>query len=127
MAGISGEQRLRTQLYLQSSRVARDSKVVKSQAILNLKIVQPDDFNCWKMTLCKSDKFTITRSIVLFLLDFSHANSNYRRFQEKCKNEVPHHMQNDTEDLNNVNDSDYADNWNQNIKMKLWQSWKGNF
>ena len=44
---------------------------------------------------------------------------NYRCLQEKCKTENPHSLQNDTEDLNNINDSDCADNWNRNIEMKL--------
>jgi len=33
-----------------------------------------------------------------------------RRLKEKCKTENPHHLQNDTEDLNNINDTDFADN-----------------
>ena len=41
---------------------------------------------------------------------FSHENPNYRRLQEKCKAEIPHHVQIDTEDLNYANDGDCADN-----------------
>ena len=108
MAGISGEQRLRTQLYLQSSRVARDSKVVETQAILNLKMVQ--SVNCYCLEMILWILLNCTRLIVLLFWDFANENPKNRRLQEKCKIYVPHHIQNDTEDLNNANDSDCADN-----------------
>ena len=37
-------------------------------------------------------------------------SDNCRRLQEKCKAEIPHHVQIDTEDLNYANDGDCADN-----------------